>query len=106
MTLEHQRKSLHYFHSYATFDRIDFSGLSTTEAIGDMNDLVPSVYFPDAADCTELRNNYAILMARVLVEEVDYFKQTFGKYVVKHISHQYSSQMRKKSLIVSFMVYV
>lgn len=87
MTLEHQRKSLHYFHFYTVFDRIDFSHLSREEPIGDVEKLPLSVYIPDADECSVLRDNYATLLSRVLVEEVDYFKKFCSKFVVQHIPH-------------------
>ena len=42
MTVEHQRKSLHYFHSYAVLNRIDFCGLSSDKPVGVISDLTLS----------------------------------------------------------------
>lgn len=100
MTMEHQRKSLHYFHSYAVFNRIDFSDLASDQPIADVSTLSLSTYLPDTTDCAKLRENYAILLARVVVEEMPYFR-VFRDCVVKHIKHLYSSEMKAKSVLVS-----
>lgn len=100
MTMEHQRKSLHYFHSYAVLNRIDFSGLSSSKPVGDISDLTLSSYLPDAADCAKLCENYSVILARVIVEELSYFR-VFRDCVVDHIKHKYSSQMKEKSVVVS-----
>ena len=99
MTMEHQRKSLHYFHSYAVFNRIDFSDLASDKPIGDVSTLSLSTYLTDATDCAKLHENYAIL-ARVVVEGIPCFR-VFHDCVVKHIKHMYSSQMKEKSVVVS-----
>ena len=59
-----------------------------------------SSYLPDAADCAQLRENYSILLARVIVEELPYFK-VFRDRVVNHIKHEHSLQMKEKSVVVS-----
>lgn len=104
MTGQHQRQSLHYFHSYAALDRIDFSDLSIDEPQGEISELPPSAYLPDANDCAALCNNYAVILSRVLADEVSYFKNIFGDCVDRHIQHKYSSQMNEKSKMVSMHV--
>ena len=44
MTIEHQWKSLHYFDSYAVFNRIDFSDLASDKPIADISTLTLSTY--------------------------------------------------------------
>ena len=97
MTMDHGRQSLHYFHSYAALDRIDFSNLSVCDPLKDLSKLPLSVYLPDSVNCITLRDNYAILMSRIVTEEIEYFKGLFGNCVDLHISHEYSAQMKEQS---------
>lgn len=101
MTAENQRQSLHYFHSYGALDRVDFSDLAADEPLGDISALPTSAYLPNALDCAQLCDNYSVLLARVLVDEVPYFKKMFSNCVDRHIPHKYSSQMAGKSTTVS-----
>lgn len=82
-------------------DQINLLSLSTNTSLGDVSELSLSAYLPDAVDCMNLRDNYAVLLSRVLVDEIDYFKKVFGDCVYRHIPHEYSSQMKEKSTIVS-----
>ncbi len=104
MTMDHGRQSLHYFHSYAALDRIDFSTLVFDKPTKDLDSLSHSVYLPDSSDCISLQENYAILLSRVLTEEVEYFRKVFGNCTELHNKHQYSAQMKEKSIIVSFIL--
>ena len=47
-----------------------------------------------------LKEHFAILVARVLVEHIPYFADDFRGLVETHIPHQYTSEMVKKSEVV------
>ena len=101
MTLDHQVKSLHYFHAYAALSRIDFSGLSEeTPTSRLLRSLDSSAFLPSIADCQVLRENYVILSARVICDTLTAFS-SFKECVPKHILHKYSAAMSKKSVTVS-----
>ena len=74
MRIDNQVKSLHYFHSYATHDRIDFSDLSTEGTVGEIASLPLSTFVPSVDDCKALRENYIVLVARVITEKLLYFQ--------------------------------
>ena len=100
MRIDNQVKSLHYWHSYAVHDRIDVGGLSGDGHVKDINSLDVSDVFPTVADCVSIHNNYVVLAARVIVENLPHF--TFlHKCVIQHIPHKFSDETSKKSLIVS-----
>ena len=98
--------SMHYFHSYAVADRIDFSNLSeTTPPLPSVSrrQLATSL-LPSPDDDLVIRNNLAILVSRVLVSNVDFFKVAFDSVVEWHIKHQFYEQMSRKSEVVSVYV--
>ena len=101
MTLEHQTKSLHYFHAYAALSRIDFTGLGEeTPTSRLLRSLDSAVFLPSIADCQVLRENYVILSARVICSTPTAFS-SFKECVPKHIPHKYSAATSKKSVTVS-----
>lgn len=100
MRVGNQVKSLHYFHSYAVHDRIDVSDLSDDQPKNDIQSLPVTTFVPSADDCTTLRSNYIVLVARVIVDKLPYFS-SLHKCVVQHIPHRYSKAMEQKSKIVS-----
>ena len=100
MRVDNQVKSLHYFHSYATYDRVDSSHLSSEGTVGDIVSLPLSEFVPSLEDCAALRKDYIILAARVITDKLPYF-QCLKKCVPKHIQHPYSKEMAKSSTVVS-----
>lgn len=98
--------SIHYFHSYAVADRIDLSGMSETVLplpSVDAEQLSISL-LPSTDDDESISNNFAILVSRVLVANIDYFKLTFDDVVDWHIIHEFSVEMSKKSEVVSIYI--
>lgn len=96
MTMDHQNQSLHFFHCYAALDRINFTNAIP---LGQPADLPLSIFLPDLADCTKLRENYTILIGREVVKKLTYFK-IFEKCLPKHIPHAHSQEMSRKSTVV------
>ena len=103
MRVGNQVKSLHYFHSYAVKDRVDPSSLSGDGHVGDVNSLAILSVLPTVDDCVRIRNDYIILAARVIVENISHFS-FLQKCVVKHIPHKFSKETARKSVIVSEIV--
>ena len=101
MTMDKQTQSIHYFQFYGVQDRISFRHLPNEAPIGSVSDLPMSTFLPDLNDCSVLRDNYATLMAREIVKKLPYFK-IFEDCVPMHIHHEYTEQMCKKSVLVSF----
>ena len=100
MRIDHQVQSLHYFHSFAARNRIPTSHLDDNQQLKDINELSLSDFLPTVADCTAIRSNFVVLVARTLVRHLDYFSR-FKKSVPTHIEHQYSRHMKEKSVVVS-----
>lgn len=102
MRIDHQVQSLHYFHSYASKNRIQTDHLDDDRRIKNINDLALSDILPSVEDCSSIRNNFTVLVARVIVKYLSHFSM-FKKAVTNHIQHQYSRQMEEKSTVVSIM---
>ena len=96
-------KDIHYFHSCAVADRIDFTSLSD-EIIPthqrDVNQLALSL-IPSPEDDVVLRDNIMTLISRILFENLDFFNLTFDGVVDWHIKHEYYKEMSTKSVVVS-----
>ncbi len=103
MRSDHQAKSIHYFHSYATLNRIDVSAANAKELKTDVKQLAISTFLPSAADCAILKETYTILVARVIVCEFP-FLHHLKKCVPQHIKHQYSERMKQKLVTVSIVL--
>lgn len=89
----YQTKSVHYFHSYAVADCMDFSNLSEESPFPkpiDANDLA-SMLLPTIEDDRALRQNFKTLISRI--ENIEYFKNTFDGVIEWHIKHCYYDEM-------------
>lgn len=97
MRSDSQTLSLHYVQVYGVKDRIDYSSLSG-EKPTQVN--LYSV-LPDTTDYDLLRKDFTILVSRIIVKYLPFFNTHFKKSVVQHIPHKYSTEMCKKSEVVS-----
>ena len=62
---------------------------------------VPNIKFlPSVRDQQQQRQNYIVLVARILVDHVECF-QVLRDVCVRHIPHKYSKEMAQKSKSVS-----
>lgn len=100
MRLDNQVRSLHYFHAFAALSRVETLHLDDTKPVGNVKDIPLSTFLLSPEDCAVLRDNYVILISRILVQHIE-FLQPFRNCVPKHIEHLYSEAMRKKSTVVS-----
>ena len=106
MRQERQATSLHYFHSYAVKDRIDFSTLSGTPTIIYPLTFDVKKFLPSIEDNSNIESHMTILFARALVTSMPYCKNHFSRAVIRHIPHQYSAEMARKSCVVSSCTYI
>ena len=100
MRSDHQRQSIHYFHMYAALDRVNAIDLPANHPVGDISTTPLTEFLPSPADCKVLRENYAVLLGRVVVKKLPFFR-VFEDRVVSHITHKCSEVMKQKSRIVS-----
>lgn len=99
----HGTSSLHYFHSYAIADRIDFSNLSEESKYSTSldNHALASMLLPSLEDEESLRKNFKVIVSRILYDNIHFIKYTFDGVVNWHIKHCYYNEMSKKSVTVS-----
>ena len=96
-TIDAQTTSLHYVQVYSVKDRVDYSNLSTSRPSP-----CESLYtiIPTSSDYQTLKDNFSLLVARVLVEYIPYFSGDFKGLAARHILHEYSQEMANKSDVV------
>ncbi len=95
--------SIHYFHSYAVADRIDFTTLSD-QVIPTLQRNAKQValsLLPTPEDDLAIRENICILISRILYENMGFFNLCFDGEVDWHIKHQFYDEMSTKSKVVS-----
>ena len=97
MRSDYQTRSLHYVQSFAVKDRIAFSNLSG-EIRTEVNifDVIPG-----EEDYKALKQDFIILLSRLLVEHLPFFNSDYKGLVPSHIPHKFSNEMSKESEIVS-----
>lgn len=100
MTEDAQASTHHYFHMYGVRDRLDTSHLSDHAPSLDLSELNVDEVLPTEEDYKILRNNFAILISRVLKNRCSFFSK-FASSVERHISHMFSDEMSQKSEVVS-----
>ena len=98
MRIDHQAKSLHYFHSYAVKDWINFFHHSDQPALLNLDDVNVATLLPTTQEET-VKSNFAILVARVL-KHMPFFAQ-FGSSLKQHISYLHTKKISAKSEVVS-----
>ncbi len=100
MRLDNQTKSLHYVHKYAVRDRIDLSSFDDKPCLPDIGIIKVDKVLPSAKDNDAIRTTMATLVARVVVENLPFFKE-FKRCIGRHIQHAYSAEMSQESEVVS-----
>ena len=81
-----------------------YADLPDEKPVGSFLQADHSLFVPTENDCSLLRKEFLVLVARVLVQYVPCL-QIFQDFVPQHILHTFSHEMTKASEIVSFMSY-
>ena len=103
MTLEKKTQSVHYVQMYAVLDRTDTTQLSDvppTRSQLSIAEVIKTI-LPSPEDNQIMAKYFSVLIGRVLVTHMSYFKMTFGDVVEWHIPHQFTKEMSKPSIVVS-----
>ena len=97
MRSDYQTRSPHYVNSYAVKDRIDFSQFSSETP----TELTLFEVLPNDADYKSLKDDFTVLVSRMIVEHMAFFSAGYKGLPAKHISHPFSKEMASKSEVVS-----
>ena len=100
MRSDHQKQSIHYFHMYASLDRVNAIDLPADHPVGDISTTPLTEFLPSPADCKVLLENYAVFLGHVVVKKLLFFI-VFEDCVGSHVTHKHSEVMKQKSVIVS-----
>ena len=99
MRSDRQSTDLHYFHLFATRDRVDLSDFSN-EPPSINPDPILSDLLPSDSDVESMMSNFGIVVARNLIQYMPFFKKHFSDVVVYYIPHDHESEMEKVSEVV------
>lgn len=105
LTMAVMGKDHHWFSLYAVKNRVHGEHLSNDQSAADVSTLPLTTWLPSVTDCIHLREEFIVLVSRVLTDKLPAFK-VFAEAVEVHISHQYQDQMAEKSEIVSILFHV
>lgn len=96
-------QSLHYFHSFAVLDRIDFSSLPNIHPQQCLNSPEKRALslLPSSDDDKALKKLFVTHVSRILTTHLPVFKLMFEDVTEWHIEHEYYKQMSTKSEVVS-----
>ncbi len=95
--MDSQTVSLHYYHSYALRDRIDLSSFDDSSSSPDISEIDFSKFLPSSQDHDAVSH----LITRILCKDMPFFAK-YGKGLEKHIRHEYSNEMSRKSEVVKY----
>jgi hypothetical protein len=99
MRLNNQARSLNYINSYAVKDRIDSSSLSSFKNSFDQIVNFENI-LPSKETHQQLKKNVTVIISRILVKHMDAFKFYFEDATERHIIHEHSKEMSRKSEVV------
>ena len=100
-----QNKDLHYFASNIIVERVPCEGLNKTAPQRDILTLPNSMFLLDEAETLKLREDFKVLVGRILGERIP--SPSFLKSIVTtHIESKYSKEMAQKSTITPLAMQV
>ena len=76
--------------------RISFAHLPNERPLHDIKTFPLTEFLLSPVEVAELKQHYSILLLRVLCSHIRFIR-SFNKFVPRHICHEYSVQMHKKS---------
>ena len=89
---------------YAVRDRVTGKELPNDVPIADVTKIPLQTFLPSVEECNHIRVEFGVLIARVVVEKMEYFR-SLKPFVPDHMKHKYSDAMRLKSEMVSTACY-
>ena len=81
------------------YDRVNLSGHSNKALPPNLSLVELETLLPSTADNEAMLKNFSILIGRTLGKYMPFFAE-FGHGILRHIPHEFSSEMAKKSEVV------
>lgn len=78
---------------------MDLSDFSSEVMMPDIDSIQLDNFLPSSQDERILRANFGVLVGRVLMKHIPFFDK-FGNGLERHIMHEYSEEMSRKSEVV------
>lgn len=100
MRADSQATTHHYFNMYAFPDRVNTCNLDDQPSLPDPSSINLEKLFLTPEEEKKMYENFQILIARVLVKHMPFFK-SIESALPRHIEHEHSVEMAKKSEVVS-----
>ena len=98
---DQQNKTLHYFHSYAVKDQVNLQDLSDAgpKKPSTISEVLEKVE-PNAQENALFIDECAVLLSRIMCDNMPYFIENYEDVVQRHIPHMYKQEMSSKSEVV------
>ena len=80
-------------------DRIDYSIIAGHRSVGEVN--MCDKILPSSEDYRLLKNDFAVIISRMITAYLPFFGEDFKGLVQQHIPHKYTNEMCNKSEVVS-----
>lgn len=97
---DNTNKEFHWFLVMAFKERINSNHLPNERSICNLKELPLSEFLLNQEECHQLTSDFSILLLRVVCKHMPFF-HPYIKYVPKHILHEYTNEMSKKSEAVN-----
>jgi len=92
-----KNKMLLWANAYAALNRVDIKGLDEQRQVMRAADIPLSAYLPSNEDRTALRERMAVIVGRILVENIPFFSQYCRSGVIHHVSHRFTTESAVKT---------
>ncbi len=99
-TLSRRNQDHHWFNMYAVNDRVQGLHLPDNLPRASVATLPLATFLPNVEDCVALRYEFIIVLARVLIRYLPWFR-CLKPVIQDHMPHEYTEFMAIKSEIVS-----
>ena len=93
-------ESIHWFNLMAYDNRVIDWDLSDKYPMKNIMELENSTFIPSPGEHSQLKDEFVVLVLRILTKKCKYFQQ-FANKVPAHIPHQYRKEMSCQSQVVS-----
>ena len=103
-TIESPTVLLNYVNMFAIRDRVkscELSRVSRRPPSDISKENVSKAILPSVEDDCHLKENFSVLVSRILVQYLPFFNLAFNDIVDWHLKHQYYNEMSQKSEVVS-----